>query len=102
VIPAMAAGFRAAGADPEFGLELSAALAAAGLRNGDAELTSRVVHGGSEESAFYTMALRELGPRLIAAGLLTAQELAEPLAFVQDPESRWFSLGMVTAWGWRG
>jgi len=48
------------------------------------------------------MALGDLGPRLIAAGLLTDQDMAEPLAFVQDPVSRWFSLGMVTAWGWRG
>jgi len=102
VIPAMAAGFRAAGAGPEFGLELPVALAAAGLRDVDAELTCRLVHGGSEESAFYTMALQDLGPRLIAAGLLTEQDLIEPLAFVQDPVSRWFSLGMVTAWGWRG
>ena len=102
VIPAMAAGFRAAGADPEFGLELPGALAAAGLRDVDAELTCRLVHGGSAESAFYIMALQDLGPRLIAAGLLTEQDLAEPLAFVQDPESRWFSLGMTTAWGRRG
>jgi hypothetical protein len=102
VIPAMAAGFRAAGADPEFGLQLPAALAAAGLRDVDAELTSRLVRGGSEESAFYTMALREVGPRLIAAGLLTAEDLAEPLALAEDPASRWFSLCMVTAWGWRG
>jgi SAM-dependent methyltransferase len=101
-LPAMEAGFRAAGADPEFGLQLPAALAAAGLRNVDAELTSRLVRGGSAESAFYTMALQDLGPRLIAAGLLTPDDLAEPLAFVQDPASRWFSLCMVTAWGWRG
>ena len=52
VIPAVAAGFRAVGANPEFGLELPAALAAAGLRDVNAELTSRLVHGGSEESAF--------------------------------------------------
>jgi SAM-dependent methyltransferase len=102
VIPAMAAGFRAVGADPEFGLELPAALAAAGLREVDAELTCRLVRGGSEQSAFYTMALRDLGPRLIAAGLLTEQDLAEPSAFVQDPVSRWYSIAMVTAWGWRG
>jgi len=102
LMPAMAAGFRAAGADPEFGLELPAALAAAGLRDVDAEFTSRLVRGGSEESAFYTMAVQDLGPRLIGAGLLTAQDLVEPLAFVRDPASCWFSLGMVTAWGWRG
>jgi hypothetical protein len=48
------------------------------------------------------MALRDLGPRLIAAGLLTEQDLAEPLAFVQDPVSRWYSIAVVTAWGRRG
>lgn len=34
------------------------------------------------------MTLHDLGPRLIAAGLLTPDDLAEPLAFVQDPVSR--------------
>jgi hypothetical protein len=102
LMPAMEAGIRAAGADPGFGLELPAALGAAGLRDVDAELTSRLVRGGSEESAFYTTSMREFGPRLIATGLLTEQELAEPLAFMQDSISRWFSFGMVTAWGWRG
>jgi SAM-dependent methyltransferase len=101
VIPALAAGFRAAGADPEFGLALPTALAAAGLRDVDAELTSRLVRGGSEESAFYTMGMQQVGPGLIAAGLLAEQDLAEPLSFVQDPTSRWYSLGMVTCWGWR-
>jgi hypothetical protein len=101
-IPAMEAGFRAAGADPEFGLQLRAAVAAAGLRDVDAELTCRLVRGGSAESAFYSMALQDLGPRLITAGLLTPDDLAEPLALVEDPVSRWFSLCMVIAWGWRG
>jgi 2-polyprenyl-3-methyl-5-hydroxy-6-metoxy-1,4-benzoquinol methylase len=99
---AMAAGFRGAGADPEFGLELPTALATAGLRDVDAELTSRLVLGSSEESAFYSMAMQELGPRLVASGLLAEPDLAEPLSLVQDPISRWFSLGMVSAWGWRG
>lgn len=102
VMPAIAAGFRAVGADPEFGLKVPAALVAAGLRDVNAELISRLIHGGSEESAFYAMAVRELGPRLIAAGLLTPDDLPEPLAYAQDPASRWFSLAMITAWGWRG
>ena len=102
VIPAIAAGFRAAGADPEFGLELPAALAAAGLRAVDAELTCRLVQGDSEQSAFYATTLQDLAPRLTAAGLLSEQDVAEPMAFVQDPASRWYSLGMVTAWGLRG
>jgi len=98
---AMAGGFRAVGADPEFGLELPEALTAAGLRDVSAELTHRLVHGGSEESAFYALSLREVGPRLIAAGLLTSQDAEEVTALAQEPASRWLSLGMVTAWAWR-
>jgi SAM-dependent methyltransferase len=101
VTRAMAGGFRAAGADPEFGLELPEALTAAGLRHVDAELTHRLVHGGSDESAFYALSLREIGPRLIAAGLLAPDDVEQATPFVQDPANRWLSLGMVTAWGRR-
>jgi SAM-dependent methyltransferase len=101
VAQAMAGGFRAIGADPEFGLELPEALTAAGLRPVDAELTHRLVHGGSEESAFYALSLRELGPRLIAAGLLTPDDAEQATPFVQDTGTRWLSIGMVTAWGRR-
>jgi SAM-dependent methyltransferase len=101
LVQAMAGGFRAVGADPEFGLELPAALTAAGLRDVTAELTHRLVHGGSAESAFYALSLRELGPRLIAAGLLDPEDAERGTAFVQDSASRWLSLGMVTASGRR-
>jgi SAM-dependent methyltransferase len=98
---AVAAGFRAIGADPEYGLNLPATLAGAGLRDVNAELACRLVHGGSAESVFYDLSLQELHPRLIAAGLLTSDDVAEMTAFIRDPEARWLSLGLVTAWGWR-
>lgn len=101
VVQAMAGGFRAVGADSEYGLAHSVALVAAGLRDIDAELTSRLVYGGSKESAFYALSLREVGERLVAAGLLTPDEVTHALAFVADPASRWLSLGMGTTWGWR-
>jgi SAM-dependent methyltransferase len=101
MMQAVAAGFRAVGADPEFGVKLPAALAAAGLRDAQAELTFRLVHGGSEESAFYAGTLRHLASRLIGAGFLTREEADRVVSFVQDPRSRWFSLGVVSAWGWR-
>jgi hypothetical protein len=101
MVQAMAGAFRAVGADPEFGLELPAALTAAGLSDVTAELTHRLVHGGSAESAFYALSLRELGPRLVAAGLLASADAERGNAFVQDPASRWLSLGMVTASGRR-
>jgi hypothetical protein len=67
----------------------------------DAELTHRLVHGGSEESALYALSLRELGPRLIAADLLTTVDAEQVTPFLQHPASRWLSVGMVTAWGRR-
>jgi 2-polyprenyl-3-methyl-5-hydroxy-6-metoxy-1,4-benzoquinol methylase len=101
VMDAMAAGFGAVGASAEFGLELPAALAAAGLRDVGAELTAKLVHGGTDAAAFYGLSLREVGPRLVGAGLLAPEDLADALAMVADPVSRWLSLGMGTAWGWR-
>jgi SAM-dependent methyltransferase len=98
---AVAAGLSAVGADPTFGLELPDALEAAGLRDVDGELTARFIRGGSPEAAFYELTLREVGDRLVAAGLLTAEGVAEALAFIAEPASRWLSTALVTAWGRR-
>lgn len=100
-LDAFAAAFRAVGADPEFGLALPAVLEAAGLHGVDAELTARRVRGGSPEAAFYDLSLREIGGRLVAAGLLSEAEVVEALALTAAPASRWLSLGLVTAWGRR-
>jgi SAM-dependent methyltransferase len=98
---AVAGAFRTVGADPEYGLRLPDVLTAAGLRGVGAELTHRLVHGASEEAAFFALTLREIGPRLVGAGLLT-QEDAELAADVAvSPGSSWFSMGLVSAWGRR-
>jgi SAM-dependent methyltransferase len=98
---AVAGAFRTVGADPEYGLRLPDVLMAAGLRSVRAELTHRLVHGASEEALFFALTLRELGPRLVGAGLLTQEdaELAADLAVT--PGSYWFSMGLVSAWGRR-
>jgi SAM-dependent methyltransferase len=98
---AVAGAFRTVGADPEYGLRLPDVLTAAGLRGVGAELTHRLVHGASEEATFFALTLRELGPRLVGAGLLTQEdaELAADLAV--SPGSSWFSMGLVSAWGRR-
>jgi SAM-dependent methyltransferase len=98
---AVAGAFRTVGADPEYGLRLPDALTAAGLRGVGGELTHRLVHGGSEEALFFALTMRELGPRLVGAGLLTQEdaELAADLAVT--PGSCWFSMGLVSAWGRR-
>jgi hypothetical protein len=101
VMRAVAGGFGAVGADPEFGLKLPAALTAAGLRDVHTELTFRLVHGGSEESVFYDGTVRQLAPQLISAGLLTRDDADLAAVLIQDPAARWFSLGIVSAWGLR-
>lgn len=101
VMHAMSTAFRAIGADSRYGLQLPAALTAAGLDRVDAELTFRLVHGGSPESAFYSQTLDERGAQLIELGLLTAADLDQATALTDDPAARWFSLGVVTGWGRR-
>ncbi|MGZ4624855.1 MAG: methyltransferase [Kineosporiaceae bacterium] len=98
---AVAGAFRTVGADPEYGLRLPSALATAGLEGVGAELTHRLVRGGTEESRFFALTVRELGPRLVAAGLLTEDDAALAADLAADPGSWWFSVGLVTAWGRR-
>jgi SAM-dependent methyltransferase len=98
---AFGAGFRAIGADPEFGIKLHGRLLAAGLEDVDAEVCSRLLHGGSERAPFYVMTFEQAGSRLVEAGLLTADELERALAYFRDPASCWMSLALVSAWGRR-
>jgi SAM-dependent methyltransferase len=98
---AFAAGFRSLSADPEYGIRLHARLVAAGLEDVDAELSCRLVRGGGERAAFYGLTFDEAGPRLVKAGLVTGDELERARSFVQDPDARWMSLALVSAWGRR-
>jgi SAM-dependent methyltransferase len=98
---AVAGAFRTVGADPEYGLRLPDVLAAAGLRDVGAELTHRLVRGGSQEAAFFALTMREIGPRLVDAGLLTEEDARLAADLAEDPASSWFSMGLVSAWGRR-
>lgn len=98
---AVAAGFRASGADPLFGLELPGLLTDAGLEQVEADMGFSLVRGGSTAAQFYALSLIELGDRLIAAGLLSQPDIDFVAAFAQRPESRWFSIGLTSATGRR-
>jgi len=84
-----------------FGIQLPGALADAGLEDVQAEFTSRLVHGAGPESPAYLNSLRERGAQLVAAGLLSQDDVSQGAAMVQDPTASWFSLGLVSAWGRR-
>jgi hypothetical protein len=76
-------------------------MTATGLREVDAELTYRRISGGSPPSAFYSQTLSERGAQLIELDLLSPADADQTQAFVEDPASSWFSLGVVTSWGRR-
>jgi 2-polyprenyl-3-methyl-5-hydroxy-6-metoxy-1,4-benzoquinol methylase len=98
---AVAGAFRTVGADPEYGLRLPDELTAAGLRDVGAELTHRLVPGGSKEAMFFGLTMRVLGPRLVGAGLLTQEDAELAAEVAVTPGSWWFSMGLVSAWGRR-
>lgn len=98
---AVAGAFRTVGADPEYGLQLPDLLTSAGLRGVGAELAHRLVRGGSEEAVFFALTMRELGGRLVTAGLLTQEDADVAADVAENAESSWFSMGLLSAWGWR-
>ena len=100
-LTAMAAGFRAVGADPELGARLPGILVDAGLVDVGAELTATLVSSGTTQAAFYDLSLAMAGPRLIAAGVLTEEQVAASLDLIRVPGAKWFSLGLGSAWGRR-
>jgi SAM-dependent methyltransferase len=98
---AVAAGYRAIGADPLFGARLPQRLSAAGLAAVDAAVCTPLLRGCGPGGAFYGLALEQVGPRLVEAGLLSADEFERAARFFQDPDARWMSLPQVSAWGRR-
>jgi SAM-dependent methyltransferase len=97
VLQAISTAFGAIGADSLYGLQLPAALSTAGLHDVDAELTYRLIAGGSPQSAFYSQTLHERAAQLVELGLLTLADADQTKAFVDDTSARWLSLGVLTS-----
>jgi SAM-dependent methyltransferase len=100
-VGAVATGFRAIGADPRYGVELPADLREAGLDGVDAELVFRLIEGGGTAAQFFWGTISELAPKLIGAGLLDPADADQAVTLLRAPGSRWFSIGVVSAWGRR-
>jgi predicted O-methyltransferase YrrM len=88
-----------AGFDPEYGPKLVRELEAVGLEAVEAAGRSRVYRGGSPGTAFMRLSLDSLRDALVAAGALTADEIDQTLARVDDPETVFTSPLMIGAWG---
>lgn len=101
LLDASAAAFSAIGADPQFAIRLPAALIAAGLADVDSEICCRLIQGRSEGARFYSLGVEQVGPRLLVAGAISSETLARLTSFFDDPDARWPSMALVSAWGRR-
>ncbi|GGN86243.1 hypothetical protein GCM10010112_67560 [Actinoplanes lobatus] len=64
----------------------------------DAQADGRVVmvRGGSPQARHYMLWLDYMRPRILAAGLLTAERIDEALAEMADPENYWLSQILIS------
>jgi SAM-dependent methyltransferase len=88
-----------AGFDPFMGRRLVSELRAAGFDDVDAEGRSRVIVGDTPETAFYRLTLETLREPLLESEALTAAEIDEALARLDDPERVSITPTMIAAWG---
>ena len=96
------AGFRAAGADPEYGLKLPRTLEEEGLEDVGADARAPVVRFGTPTADFLTLSLEHLGARFVLAGLLTDEEVQEMLRVLRSPGGTCLPPIMIAACGRAG
>jgi ubiquinone/menaquinone biosynthesis C-methylase UbiE len=89
----------AAGADTQFGSRLPATMEAAGLTNVYAESRARLLR--SAEGDFGRLSVEQLREPLVAAGLVTAEEVETFLAAASEPDASAMSIFLVSARGQR-
>ena len=96
---AIAGAFRAAGADPEYGILLPERLIEAGLQDVQAELSTLLIRGGTLEAQFYRLSIAELGDRLVETGLLDQVDRDTVDELLSHEDTHWPSIAMMSAWG---
>lgn len=87
------------GIDMQFGRDLPGHLLDVGLAGVDAEVSSRLVLGGSERADYLALSMQTVGSRLIATGAVSQRDLDAAVAALGQPDSVMMSLPMVSAWG---
>ena len=98
-LAAMEAGLRGAGADPYVGLQFPSLLAAAGLRDVGCDARVPVMRSGTPSIEFVSLSIEQVGPRLVQAGALTADDLQAVLAALRGPGYTMTAAIMIASWG---
>lgn len=99
ILDALERGLRGVGADPYYGLALPAAMSAAGLRNLTCEARVSPLHSGTETIEFNILSVEQVGPRLLEAGLVTAEDIESVLAAFRTPGMTLTGAIMISVWG---
>jgi SAM-dependent methyltransferase len=91
--------FAAAGADASFGPALPGSMKDAGLLDVGGDVHAPIVQGGSER--WVTGTVEQLAERLVATGVVTAEEIDTFLAVAAAERSHYLPPPLVGAWGRR-
>ena len=89
-----------AGWDPIFGRRLPGLLRA-GLDGVQADGRTRLIRGGTDDTAFYRLSICALRQKIVATGALTDLEIEQSLGKLDEPDRVFVSPAMVAAWGRR-
>ncbi|MGO9425699.1 MAG: class I SAM-dependent methyltransferase [Steroidobacteraceae bacterium] len=92
---------RSRGYDTEFGRHLYNDVAIHGLVDIQAEGWVAMQLGGMPSATFWKITIEQVQEQVLAAGLLSAEELKDYRTLLCSPQYRWMSLTMMSAWGRR-
>jgi SAM-dependent methyltransferase len=85
--------------DAEFGRALPLHLANTGVHRVYEEAWSPLITGGSPQSEFNTLALRQAGPAAVSAGLISQSDVNDLIHAFEQPGTVLQGPAMVSAWG---
>ncbi|HET9109759.1 MAG TPA: methyltransferase domain-containing protein, partial [Ktedonobacterales bacterium] len=89
------------GTDANAGRWLFGELRAAGLERRGAQGRVAMVQGGSPEAEVWRLTALQVSERLVAEGLLTADEMVRVMALMQNPDFVWMEALVMAGWGQR-
>ncbi len=88
-----------AGFAPMFGRRLAGLFRDQGLVDVGCEARSRMLKGGTPEMEFFTLTIERVRTAMVAAGLISDDEVAAALALCADSSFAVMSPALVSAWG---
>lgn len=89
----------AAGFAPTFGRRLPVLFREQGLVDVGCEARSRMLRGGTPEMEFFTLTIERVRTAMVAAGLITDDDVAAALDLCADSSFAVMSPALVSAWG---